>query len=616
MADLATLLQDLQPRRRTDPLDQQRKYAQLLMQQGSSVEPVRSPLQGAARALQGGLAGLLMGNADSQQKEQDQAQIAGLTAVYNAKTPEARDAALGALSKGGNPDFVVPILGQLLTQKMALQQKHALATDNYNAMGDLPGSAPPQGAPATPGMPSGEGGPVINITPQPRQAPNTQGAAQSSDAQRAMQFLVNDPDLKMAPHQAAGLVGNLYRESTMSPGAVNPRDGADGSNSVGLAQWNADRAQKLQQFAQANKANPGDFNTQMQFLKSELLGSERPQFDAIRQTGSVDDAAAASVPFFRPRDTQTAALNGTQYADAILRGQPQGAPQGFTPTNVGAADVSGARPQMPPQVAQGSADPSGNSPPSPQAQAVTAMPARPQISPQAAMLEQLAQQALARDPERAQMLRQEAQKAQAAYLGEVSKTADERTYKQQEEDRQQAEARGEHDRRQRTATMSREQSDAATFADRMEMANRTIGQLEGTGQSVKGKALDTTVFGVGIPGANFAQSPEYRQFKQARENFAYAQLRRETGAAIQPFEYETIDKQYIPQPGDDPATLAQKAKNRQVSLEGMSRAAGPTYQLNPTVNKPAPGASAPATDGLPSGDAIEAEIQRRRGAGR
>lgn len=431
MSDIASLLMAQQPRRR-DPLEQQRRLAQTLMGQGTSADPIRSPWQGVARVVQGGLAGLLMGDADQKDKARGEAQIAGLTRFYNAKTPEERDSALADLKTGGDADALVPILGQLITQKMADERKAQLGTRNFNAMGGIggaPQAAPGQGVPAAPGMPSGEGGTVIDITPNgPRPPVSTQGAAQSTDAQRVVQFLVNDPDLKFAPHQAAGFVGNLYGESGMKPTAVNPRDGRDGSDSVGLAQWNASRAQALQQFAAANKLNPADFNTQMQFLKAELLGTERPQYDAIRQTGSVDDAAAASVGFFRPKDTQSATLDRTQFADAILRGgaQPGQAP-GQPPVQV--AQAPGGAP-----VPQGSADPSGTPlPPTGTA------PPMPEISPAAAALDKEAVKAFnGGNIERAIALRQKAQEVQALYAGERSKTQDERAYRAEEDTRKRA----------------------------------------------------------------------------------------------------------------------------------------------------------------------------------
>ena len=64
-----------------------------------------------------------------------------------------------------------------------------------------------------------------------------------------------------------------------------------------------------------------------------------------------------------------------------------------------------------------------------------------------------------------------------------------------------------------------------------------------------------------------------------------AQLRRESGAAINADEYAKADKQYFPQPGDDPETIKQKALNRKLAVEGMVRGAGPTYQPSPSVPK-------------------------------
>ena len=90
-------------------------------------------------------------------------------------------------------------------------------------------------------------------------------------------------------------------------------------------------------------------------------------------------------------------------------------------------------------------------------------------------------------------------------------------------------------------------------------------------------------FGVG----NYSQSPEYQQAKQARDDFINAQLRRESGAAIAPSEYTNADRQYFPQPGDGPEVLAQKAKNRALAVEGMRRAAGPSYAPSAQIGAPA-----------------------------
>lgn len=54
----------------------------------------------------------------------------------------------------------------------------------------------------------------------------------------------------LTPVQASGMVGNLMAESGqhLNPGALNPGDGADGSHSVGIGQWNAERARAMLAF--------------------------------------------------------------------------------------------------------------------------------------------------------------------------------------------------------------------------------------------------------------------------------------------------------------------------------------------------------------------------------
>lgn len=64
-------------------------------------------------------------------------------------------------------------------------------------------------------------------------------------------------------------------------------------------------------------------------------------------------------------------------------------------------------------------------------------------------------------------------------------------------------------------------------------------------------------------------SPTIRQISQAERNFATAVLRKESGAAISPSEFATVEKQYFPRPGDDVTTLAQKAQNRNTAISSF-----------------------------------------------
>lgn len=73
---------------------------------------------------------------------------------------------------------------------------------------------------------------------------------------------------------------------------------------------------------------------------------------------------------------------------------------------------------------------------------------------------------------------------------------------------------------------------------------------------------------------NAVISPEFQQYDQARRNFVNAILRRESGAAIAESEFENANKQYFPQPFDDPATINQKRLNRQLATRLMMASAG------------------------------------------
>ena len=146
-------------------------------------------------------------------------------------------------------------------------------------------------------------------------------------------------------------------------------------------------------------------------------------------------------------------------------------------------------------------------------------------------------------------------------------------------------------RREANKPPTAEQSVSGGFADRMTVSNRLLQQgLENQGTNFNGRLLEGKVFGMGLPFANYAMPEDYRKYKQARDDFINAQLRRESGAAISDPEYERANQQYFPQPGDSAAVVAQKARNRALAVEGMIRNAGPNYKPSPLVGEqPQPG---------------------------
>jgi hypothetical protein len=103
-----------------------------------------------------------------------------------------------------------------------------------------------------------------------------------------------------SPAAAAGIAGNLVHESGMNPNSVNPGDGRDGSDSIGVAQWNSDRAARLKQFAKSIGTSPNDFTTQLKFVDYELKTTEGAAFKGLQSAATPKDAAAAFLQFERP----------------------------------------------------------------------------------------------------------------------------------------------------------------------------------------------------------------------------------------------------------------------------------------------------------------------------
>lgn len=101
--------------------------------------------------------------------------------------------------------------------------------------------------------------------------------------------------------QAAGIVGHLVQESGLDPNARNPGDGRDGSDSIGLGQWNGARAKALVRFAAERGRPVNDFQTQLEFIDHELKGSEGRAGAALKSAKTVDEATAAFMGYERPK---------------------------------------------------------------------------------------------------------------------------------------------------------------------------------------------------------------------------------------------------------------------------------------------------------------------------
>ena len=104
---------------------------------------------------------------------------------------------------------------------------------------------------------------------------------------------------------------------------------------------------------------------------------------------------------------------------------------------------------------------------------------------------------------------------------------------------------------------------------------------------------------------NYARSPEFRQAKQAADSFLTSILRKDTGAAITNQEFDIYGPMFLPQPGDDPATLSQKRRARVVAMDairsslGTAEAVAKANEAKIGLTSPQPGIN-PAVDISPA----------------
>ena len=138
------------------------------------------------------------------------------------------------------------------------------------------------------------------------------------------------------------------------------------------------------------------------------------------------------------------------------------------------------------------------------------------------------------------------------------------------------------------------QSNAAGFAQRMELAESIINRLPAGSQPGVGTRVAEAVPFVGGALARTGQSPATQQYDQAAQDWIRAKLRKESGAAIGVDEMKQEFATYFPQVGDTPEKIEQKAEARRVVTLGMQKAAGRAYQpyVPPPAQTPAPAATA------------------------
>ena len=145
--------------------------------------------------------------------------------------------------------------------------------------------------------------------------------------------------LGLAPHQAAGVVGNLIHESGQDLNPWGPT--GDNGTAWGTAQWRGDRLARL-------KARP-DYQTiegQQAFMREELDGSENKAYKALLASQTPEEAAHAWDSQYERSDGSTREQRMRSARDLMAQFggdtayQPGALTTSFAPT--------GSKPSMPP----------------------------------------------------------------------------------------------------------------------------------------------------------------------------------------------------------------------------------------------------------------------------
>jgi hypothetical protein len=170
-------------------------------------------------------------------------------------------------------------------------------------------------------------------------------------AQRAAGILQAESGLPAVA--IAGLLGNVVQESRLNTSARNKGDGRDGSDSIGIVQWNSSRATGLKKFAAEQGKDWTDFDTQVRYLVQEMKTTERRTYDRLMNAKTVEEAAGIAVGFFRPagwNSSDPSGSHGFKYrvanAQKIAGLDPTGPQSSMTTTNGGAGPALKADPRF------------------------------------------------------------------------------------------------------------------------------------------------------------------------------------------------------------------------------------------------------------------------------
>lgn len=124
---------------------------------------------------------------------------------------------------------------------------------------------------------------------------------------------------------------------------------------------------------------------------------------------------------------------------------------------------------------------------------------------------------------------------------------------------------------------------AGGFVKRMEGAeqklNNLLSKTDFDPTSIGSQAQSTFLKGP----LEAKKDPNLKSYEQIKRDFVSAVLRKESGAAISPKEFDEEDKKYFPQPGDTDEQLQQKVVSRKQAIENLKATAGRAYEAIPSV---------------------------------
>jgi hypothetical protein len=127
--------------------------------------------------------------------------------------------------------------------------------------------------------------------------------------------------------------------------------------------------------------------------------------------------------------------------------------------------------------------------------------------------------------------------------------------------------------------LSATEANATGFYNRMHKAHITLldDALDGATLENQGTNFFSDVAS-DLPGGNYLVPEEYQIYAQAKRDFINANLRQESGAAISDSEFASANAQYFPMPGDGPAVIEQKRRNRETQIQSyqIMGGAGPS----------------------------------------